>query len=330
MKLFSAIGIEDFSNPLTVQPTTDVYRRLGFTDLFHFAGHPSFFPIPVAGRGCNFSTYSSSTGFQLKDVIAEYPTGNCWVALGIMVDPIQISGGGGTFFSVTSSLAYHAFVSMGTANRNDLIAIAGQNKRCCLELIYKPSTGQYRIYVNGIMVQSGSTSILNVGSYPLDKQMVCFNAFHQNDSTSRFYVTDCYLGVVDAIDSFLGNFKVNKLVAKTTTLNADGMTPGGAAQRVTGDHVVEFDVATLNGQVVQGVAESIRAFSVGPTAAVSTKRTINGVETAARKAANLPVISPPVLGSDDILNQRPAAPPSNYVSGTPLTECKLALSIVSN
>jgi hypothetical protein len=330
MKLYSAIGIEDFSNPLSVQPTADnVSRRLGPTDLFHACGHPSFVPIPTPGKGMNFSTYGCSDTFMLRDIIAEYPTGDCWVALGVMVDPIVIGGGNGVFFQANYNGRYDVTASIGSMTRNDLMVVAGQSKRCCLEVVYKPLTGQYRVYVNGVVKQAGTFSQLSVNSYPLVNQGIAFNGYHTSDSTSRFFVTDCYFGVVDGIDACLGNFKITKLVAKTSTLNVDGMTPGGAGQLTTGDHVVEFDTAPLAGQVVLGVAETVRAFSVGPTAAVTTKRTVNGVATAARKASNIPIVIPTTF-TEDFAVQRVMSPPTNYAYGTPLTECKLALSIVNN
>lgn len=330
MKLYSAIGIEDFSNPLTVQAGADnVNRRLGLTDMFHLSGHSSYVPIPTPGKGLNLTTYASNDGFSLKDIIADYPTGDCWVAMGIMVDPITISGGGGTFFQTAYQGRYDVVANIGNQTRNDLIAVAGQNKRCCLEVIYKPLTGQFKVYVNGVVKQTGFYSMLPIATYPLASQMLCFNGYQYSDGTSRFFVTDCYFGVVDSIDAFLGNFKVTKLVAKTSTLNADGMTPGGAPQLTTGDHAIEFDTAPLAGHVVYGATETIRAFSAGPTAAVTTKRKINGVETTARKVSNIPV-AVPVLFTDDLLQQRIMSPTANYVAGTPLTECKLALSIVNN
>jgi hypothetical protein len=69
--------------------------------------------------------------------------------------------------------------------------------------------------------------------------------------------------------------------------------------------------------------------SPGPTAAVSTKRTINGSETAARKVSNIPVAIP-LTAIEDVSVPRTGAAAQSYVNMTPLTECKLALSIVPN
>jgi hypothetical protein len=329
MKLYSAIGVEDLSNPLTVQPTADnVTRRLGCTDMFSTCGHPSYVPVPTPGKGLTLTTYASMIGFELKDIIAEYPTGDCWVALGLIIDPTTLGAGNNVFFTTTTS-SYSVVANIGNQTHNTLIAIAGQGKRCCIELVYKPLTNQYRVYVNGVVRQAGTFSALNPASYPLASQMVNFNGYGTVDTTTRILVTDAYFGVVDSIDDRLGNFKINKLVAKTTTLSVDGMTPGGAAQLTTGDHAIEFDVAPLANQIVVGVAESIRAYSPGPTSTVITKRKVNGVETAARAAANVPVAIP-VLVVDDLLATRVAAPLSAYAPYTPLTECKLTLSIVAN
>ncbi|MNQ21057.1 hypothetical protein D3C85_341570 [compost metagenome] len=330
MKLISAVGIDDFSNPSMVNGYSDnIIKRLGITDLFHSNGHPSYAPTPTPGKGLYMTAYSNQTTFMMKDIIADYPTGECWVAMGIMIDPAIIAAANGVFFTTIANTQYNVGAFIGTLTRNDIIGIHGQNKRCCVELIWRPATGQFRVYVNGVMRDQGTFSLVNTISYPLVGQSIGFNAFSQQDTTSRFYFTDFYIGVVGSINECMGNFKVTKLVAKNTTLNAAGMTPGGAAQLTTGDHTVEFDTAPLAGSIVAGVVETIRAYSPGPTAAVTTKRTVNGVETAERKAANLPVAITS-LATDEVVNKRVMAPPAAYAIGTPLTEYKLALSIVNN
>jgi hypothetical protein len=329
MKLYSAVGIEDFSNPLTVQGVGDAtIRRLGLLDWFNMSAHGSYIPIPTPGKGLNLSAYANQTGFPLKDIIAEYPTGDCWIAFGVMIDPITIIQQGGSFFSVSTSNTT-VYVPMSALSRYDILQTWGQGKRCCVELVWKPLTGVYKVFVNGIQRASGTASAWNTGAYPMSTHIVNFNAYAVNDSTTRMYVTDAYIGVVDSIDDRLGNFKIQKLAQKTSTLNADGMTPGGPVQLATGDHTVEFDTAPLAGSIVCGVAETVRALSQGPTASVTTKRTINGSETAARKAGPIPV-TPPAIVIDEFAAPRVMAPPTPYVLGTPLTECKLTLSIVNN
>lgn len=331
MKLISAVGIDDFSNPSMTNAATDnIIKRLGITDLFQANGHPSYGPTPVAGKGLYMTAYSTQTSFLMKDIIADYPTGDCWVAMGVMIDPTLIAAASGPFFQALGMTgAYNVVSNVGSLTRNDIIGIHGQNKRCCAELIWKPATGQFRVYVNGVMRDQGNFSLFNTGTYPPANQLMSLNGWSQQDTTSRFYFTDFYIGIVDSISECLGNFKITKLVAKNSTLNSAGMTPGGAAQLTTGDHTVEFDTAPLAGSIVAGVVETVRAYSPGPTAAVTTKRTVNGVETAERKAANLPVAITS-LATDEAVNKRVMAPPTAYAIGTPLTECKLALSIVNN
>jgi hypothetical protein len=274
------------------------------------------------------AAYATQTGLPLKEVIADYPTGECWLAMGIMIDPVVTPVANGVFFSITTS--NQSIVTwIGGLTRADILATYGQNKRTCVELIYRPATGAYKIFINGIQRASGIFSLLNTNAYPLSTQIVNFNSFATQETTTRMFITDFYVGVVDSIDDRLGNFKIQKLVAKNTTLNIDGMTPGGAAQLVTGDHTIEFDTAPVANFSVCGVVESVRAFSQGPTASVNTKRTLNGSETVARKAANMPTAIPTLM-LDEIANQRVMATPQPYVTGTPLTECKLALSIVNN
>lgn len=329
MKLYSAAGIGDLSDPsnyLITAPGT--FQRLGYLELLQLSGHPSYLPIPTPARGLNLPVYASQTGFPMREIVADYPGADCWVAVGLMLDPINVGSAAGQFFTMSASNGTTS-VAVGSLTRYDLMVTHGQNKLCCVELIYNPKTGVYKIFVNGIQRQTGTSSVLNTTAYPMAQQLINFNSYATSETATRFYLTDYYIGVVDSVDDRLGNFKITKLAVKTTTLSAAGMTPGAPAQLTTGDHAVEFDVAPLNGQVISGVIESVRAYSPGPTASLNMKRKVNGVETAAVKISNIPTSFPATI-ADELATPRVMAPRAAYVTGTPLTECKLSLSIVPN
>jgi len=331
MKLYSAATPEDLGNATTFVSNLADPKYWGYTDIVHHWGNAAAASSASLGKGLAIYGAYNGHGIMLRDIIDDYPTGDCWIAFGMMAEPFgtnAMPNNGGGLFTIGTSPA--AQVSNGTlfpgCTCGQAFTTYGQGKRVAIETIFKPLTGEYRVYVNGVKRAEGTmTPFGNV----ITLRDACLNFCQYAAINNWFLLTDYYLGVVDSIDDRVGAFKVDALLSKQTTLPTGTLTMDGTSPTITGDHTVEYDVAPIQGKNVVGIVEQVRAASVGPTAALSFKRKVNGTETGARKVSDIPVTFP-LKRAEILASSRVGAPATNYVKGTPLTEAKLSLSVQAN
>ncbi len=327
MKLYSAATPEDLGNATTFVTNLSDPKYWGYTDIIHNWGSTSQVSLAVLGKGLAIYGGWNGHSLQLRDIIDDYPTGDCWIAFGMMAEPYSTNAmptNGANFMSVGqhSNSAFATFV----LTAGNAFTTWGQGKRVCIEVVFKPLTGDYKVFVNGIQRGTGS---LGPFASSMALREIALNFCQYSTVNNWFLLTDYYLGVVDSVDDRLGSFKIDALVSKQTTLPAGTLTIDGNAPVITGEHTIEYDVAPLQGRTIVGITEQVRAMSPGPTAALSFKRKVNGVETSARTYNDVPVTFP-LKRAEILAVKRAGAPITDYVKGTPLTEAKLTLSVQAN
>lgn len=328
MKLFSAAGLDDLTKGYSY--TQYAKNLLGATDLITYNGNNGYIPTQSA-KGLHLRSYMTCCAISLRDVVDDGSTAE-WIALGLMIEPVAgqaFPNASDTWFNLTTDGSTNA--TSFSIPRNTLLNDWGAGARHCQELLFKPSTGQWNLYVNGILRTSGTIGMDPSWLVPstLRQWYLNFCTYTTNSATGYFTLTDFYLAKVDSGASVLGNFKVSKLVTKQTTLPAAAATIDGNTATLTGNYSVEFDVSPLDGKSVQGVVESVRACSVGPTAGLSATRRLNGADSAANKVTNIALALP--SGQVNFAQHyRLGAKATEFTSGTPVTEFKVNLSVVDN
>lgn len=328
MKLFSAAGLDDLTKGYSY--TQYAKNFVGATDLISYCENNGYAPTQTA-KGLNVRQYMNTLALPLRDIVDDGSAAE-WIALGLMIEPTvgqSFPTSSNAWFTLTTD-AYTSAAPF-TSGRTTVLNDWGGGVRHCQELLFKPSTGQWNLYVNGVLRASGTISMDPSWLVPsnLRQWYLNFCAYTTNSSSGYFTLTDFYLAKVDSGASVLGNFKVSKLVTKQTTLPAAAATIDGNTATLTGNYSVEFDVTSLDGKSVQGVVESVRACSVGPTAALSATRRLNGADGAANKVTNI-ALALPSGQANFAQHYRLGAKATEFTPGTPVTEFKVNLSVVDN
>lgn len=329
MKLFSAAGIDDLLNPATYAgwAAGAPVKRLGYLDLFHCGGGTNYQPTPSPGKGMVLPVYISVLSISLRDIQVDNPDGSDFIMFGVIIqgDSNATTHYNGPQMGLGRADSWSAVNAIGLG-RNEIINTFGGGKPVCVEMSYQMSTGLAKQYINGVLRWSGTVAqVAGQSSY----RTLLLNPYQANDNGRSIILSDYYLGTTKDPDFRLGNFKIAKLVVKSTTLPNAALVADGTVALVTGQHSVTFDTTPLSGSVVAGLVEKVLATSPGPTAGISMKRTVNTVTTASAAFKDIP-IAVPVTAPDDAAVMKQTAPPTDYVLATPLTECKVSLEIISN
>lgn len=328
MKLFSAAGLDDLLNPANYVDRAGLSypKRLGYLDLFHMC-NTTFVPTLLPGIGMSLPVYTSVLSISMRDVQADNTSGTDWVVFGAM---IQGDGSAAAYsnypvFALGRADNWSASSAIGMG-REQIINTFGGGKPVCVEILYQPSTNMAKQYINGVLRFSAAVTPM---SGTVAQRTLLINPYQTVDNGRRVIVSDYYLGTTTDENFRLGNFKVTKLVAKSTTLPPAALIADDTVALVTGQHSVTFDTALLANSVVAGVVERVRAASPGPTAGIAIKRTVNGVTTAAASIKDIPTVVPS-WSQDDALIAKIIAPPTDFVLATPVSEFKVSLEMINN
>ena len=328
MKLFSAAGLDDLLNPANYVDRAGIPypKRLGYLDLFHMQSG-SFVPTASPGKGMSLPVYTSVLSISMRDVQADNTSGTDWVVFGAIIQGDDIAGNYNTSpaFGLGRADSWSASNTIGLT-REQIINTFGGGKPVCVEILYQPSTGTIKQYINGVL--RWNSTITAIGGVAVHRTLL-INPYQVSDNGRRMVLSEYYLGTTTDENFRLGNFKVSKLVAKSTTLPPAALIADDTVALVTGQHSVTFDAAPLSTAIVAGVVERVRVASPGPTAGITIKRTVNGTTTAAASFKDIPTVVPS-FSQDDSFVAKVLAPPTDYVLATPLSEVKVSLEMISN